>query len=139
MSLPPPPHRRTYLSAPERLEYDDSLESGLEDIPRTPGMDVPTGGVVKDERGQKASLYSTVLGAVGITTLFTGFFGFWLLFVPFIFSGLAIWQARVAKKYGTSAPWGMVLGIVGIAIAVLLVLLTLLIIGLGFAVFSAFS
>lgn len=139
MSLPPPPHRRPYLSAPEKLEYDDSLESGLEDIPRTPGMGAPTGGVVKDERGQKASLYSTILGAVGITTLLTGFFGFWLLFVPFIFSGLAIWQARVAKKYGESATWGMIMGVVGIAIAVILILLTMLVIGLGFAVFSAFS
>lgn len=138
MSLPTPPHRRTYLSAPDKLEYDDSLEAGLEDIPRTPNMDAPTGGVVRDARGQKASLYSTVLGAVGITSLITGIFGFWLLFLPFIFSGLAIWQARVAKKYGESATWGMVLGIVGIAIAVLLVLLTLLVIVLGVALFSAF-
>lgn len=139
MSLPEPPHRRQYLSAPEKLEYDDSLESGLEDIPRSPGMEVPMGGIVRDERGRKASLYSTILGAVGIATLLTGFFVFWLWFMPFIFSGLAIWQARVAKKYGESATWGMVTGVAGIVIAVLLILVAVLLIGLGFAAFSVFT
>ncbi len=139
MSLPTPPHRRPYLAAPEPLQYDDSLESGLEDIPRTPGMDVPMGGVVQDVRGRRASLYSTILGAVGITTLVTGFFGFWLLFVPFIFSGLAIWQAKVAKKYGEKSMWGMTLGVIGVSIAVLGVVLMVLLVVLGFALFSLFS
>lgn len=138
MTLPPPPPRKPYTVEPDRLSYDDSLESGLEDIPRTPGMDTPpVGGVVIDERGRKASMYSTILGAVGISTLLTGFFGFWFLFVPFIFSGLAIWQARVAKKFGVSATWGMVMGVIGIGIAVAIGLLILLLLVLGIALLSA--
>lgn len=140
MSLPPPPHRRPYLSVPQDLDYDDTLESGLEDIPRTPGMaEPPVGGVVQDERGRKASMYSTILGAVGLSTLLTGFFGFWFLFVPFIFSGLAIWQARVAKKFGVSATWGMVMGVIGVGIAVVALLLVLLLVVLGIAILSAFA
>lgn len=85
-----------------------------------PQVDVLVGNIVDrySEQGKKDGLISLGLSGFGFMSLITGFFGVWLLALPIVLAIMGLVWSRKAKKNGTPATAGLVLGWATIGVSV---------------------
>ena len=117
-------------------QEDDSVQSDADDVEdRLLRASEPPSNVRRAQAGERAANFSLLFGALGLLSLFIGFWwsadgieiGILLVIVAPFLSILGLRQAFVARRHGARATAGMILSAVGIVVVLLLVALIILI------------
>ena len=117
-------------------QEDDSVQSDADDMDdKLLRASEPPSNVRRAQAGERAANFSLLFGALGLLSLFIGFWwsadgieiGILMVIVAPFLSILGLRQAFVARRHGARATAGMILSAVGIVVVLLLVALIILI------------
>ena len=115
---------------------DGSVQSDDDDVDdRLLRASEPPPNVRRAQAGERAANFSLLFGALGLLSLFIGFWwsadgieiGILLLIVAPVLSIIGFRQAFVARRHGASAIAGMILSGIGIVIVIAIVALIIMI------------